>query len=132
MFVESSIRGYHAYKEEEVFVGEIMICEPEEDNGYDEYAVSVEKENSKMVGHVPIELSRVFCNFLKDYGEVEAECIGSRYNAGAGKGLELPVDYKLIGTYKYLIRVKKEIEVDSSLSIKCTAVEPSNSSLDLF
>eukprot|EP00112_Aurelia_sp_Birch-Aquarium-sp1_P003998 Seg1452.6 transcript_id=Seg1452.6/GoldUCD/mRNA.D3Y31 product="hypothetical protein" protein_id=Seg1452.6/GoldUCD/D3Y31 len=131
MFVESSIRGYHAYKEEEVFVGEMMICEPEEDNGYDEYAVSVQKENGKMVGHVPIELSIVFCNFLKDYGEVEAECIGSRYNAGAGKGLELPVDYKLIGTYNYLIRVEKEIEVYSSSSIKCTGVEPSNSSLDL-
>ncbi len=118
MFVESSIRGYHAYKEEEVIVGEIMICEPKEDNRYDEYAVSVQKENSKMVGHVPIELSRVFCNFLKDYGEVEAECIGSRYNAGAGKGLELPVDYKLIGTYNYLIRVEKEIEVYWSRTIK--------------
>ena len=63
-----------------------------------------------MVGHVPIELSKVFSIFLKDYGEVEAECIGSRYNAGTGKGLELPVDYKLIGTYKYLIRVKKPRE----------------------
>lgn len=132
MFLESSIRGYHAYKKEEVFIGEIMICEQENDNEYDEYAVSVCKESGKMVGHVPIELSKVFSNFLRDYGEIEAECIGSRYNAGAGKGLELPADYKLIGTYNYLIKVKKEIEkLDSSLSLKCTAVEPSNSSLNI-
>lgn len=64
MFFESSIRGYHAYKEEDVFVGEIMICEPEEDNEYDKYAVSVRKEESgKMVGHVPIELSRFSATF---------------------------------------------------------------------
>eukprot|EP00794_Sanderia_malayensis_P014571 gene14570-16074_t len=94
MFVELSIRGYHAYKKEEVFVGEVMVCEPEEDNEHDKYAVSVQKANGKIVGHVPIEA----------YGEIEAECIGSRYNAGAGKGLELPVDYKLIGTYDYLVR----------------------------
>ena len=41
MFLESSIRGYHAIKEEEVFIGEVMICEQENDNEYDEYAVSV-------------------------------------------------------------------------------------------
>ena len=46
-----------------------------------------------MVGHVPIELPKVFSNCLKDYGEIEAECFGSRHNAGAGKGLEVPVDY---------------------------------------
>ena len=117
MFVESSIRGYHAYKKAELFVGEVMMCESEENNGYDECAESVWKE---MIGHVPIEFSKIFCNFLKDYGEIEAECFGSRYNAGAGKGLELPVDY-------YLIRVKKEIEADFSMSIKWTAVEPTNS-----
>ena len=79
-----------------------------------------------MVGHVPIEFSKIFFNFLKDYGEIEAECFGSRYNAGTGQGLELSVDYRLIGTYNYLIRVKKEVEADFSMSIKCTAVEPSS------
>ena len=130
MFVESSIRGYHAYKKEEVFVGEVMVCEPEEDNAHDKYAVSVQKANGKIVGHVPIEVSKVFCQFLKAYGEIEAECIGSRYNAGAGKGLELPVDYKLIGTYGYLVRVKKQI--DSNSSFKCTMIEPSESCLNNF
>ena len=66
-----------------------MMCEHEEDNGYDECAVSVWKKNGKMVGHVLIEFSKIFFNFLKDYGEIEAECFGSRYNAGAGQGLEV-------------------------------------------
>ena len=89
MFAESSIRGYHAYKKAELFVGEVMMCESEENNGYDECAVSVWKENDQMIGHVPIEFSKIFFNFLKDYGEIEAECIGSTYNAGAGQGLEV-------------------------------------------
>eukprot|EP00794_Sanderia_malayensis_P002743 gene2743-3169_t len=130
MFVELSIWGYHAYKKEEVFVGEVMVCKPEEDNEQDKYAVSVQKANGKIVGHVPIEVSKFFCQFLKAYGEIEAECIGSRYNAGAGKGLELPVDYKPIGTYDYLVRVKKQI--DSNSSFKCTMIELSESSLNHF
>lgn len=40
-----------------------------------------------MVGHVPKELSKIFNKFLKDYGEIEAECIGNRYNAGKEKVL---------------------------------------------
>ena len=94
-----------------------MMCEHEENNGYG-------NENCQMIGHVLIEFLKIFCNLLKDYGEIEAECIGSRYNAGAGKSIELPVDYRLTGTYNYLIRVKKKIEADFSMSIKCTAVEP--------
>ena len=63
--------------------------------------MSVRKESGKIVGHVPIELSKVLCNFLKEYGEIETKFIGSRYDAGAGKGLELPADYKLIVTFNY-------------------------------
>ena len=70
-----------------------MMCESEENNVYDECAVSVWKENGQMIGHVPIEFSKIFCNLLKNYGEIEAECFGCRYNAGAGKSLELSVTY---------------------------------------
>ena len=40
-----------------------------------------------MVGYVPIEKSKVFSNFLRDYDEIEAQCNGSRHIAGAGKDL---------------------------------------------
>lgn len=87
-----------------------MECELEMDNEYDAHAVVVKKEvhneydahavlveSGDTVGHVRIELSKIFHRFLADYGEIEAECIGNRYNAGGDKGLEVPVDYKLSG-----------------------------------
>eukprot|EP00795_Rhopilema_esculentum_P016244 gene16244-7623_t len=95
MFVHSSIRGYHAYKETEVFVGEVMMCEPEEDNGYDECAVLVWKENGKMVGHVPIEFSKIFCNFLKDYGEMYCKQVKCRRWKGTGITCRLQTGWNL-------------------------------------
>ena len=92
VFIEASVRGYHAYfKDATVVIGEVLMCERELDNVYDKYAVAVNNEKGKVVGHVPIELSKVFARFIRNYGEVEAEGIGARYNRGEGKGLEYPV-----------------------------------------
>ena len=109
LFVESSIRGYHAYcRDINVYVGEVMTCEQAPDNEHDEHAVAIKKTGSEeLVGHVPIELSKIFCKFLSDSGEIEAECIGSRYSVGEGKGLELPADYRLLSDCQYL-KSKKE------------------------
>lgn len=44
VFVESSVRGYQAYfKHSTVRVGDLMMCEIEEDNPHDKYAVAVKK-----------------------------------------------------------------------------------------
>ena len=43
-----------------------------------------------------------FSRFLADYGDIEAECIGVRYNRGEGKGLQIPMDYRLRGNSNYL------------------------------
>ena len=40
-----------------------------------------------MFGHVPRELSKILSRFLADYGGIEAECIGVRYNRGEGNNL---------------------------------------------
>ena len=94
LFVESSIHGYHeCHKDTKVTIGEVMECEVETDNDH-KFAVIVQSQDGKTVGHVPVELSRLFHTFLVNFGEIEAECIGSWYNAGFGKGLELSVDYK--------------------------------------
>ena len=53
-----------------------MMCEIEEDNEYDKYAVAVKNESGQIVGHVPIEISKIMCKFIRDCGEVEVECIG--------------------------------------------------------
>ena len=111
-----SVRGYHAYfKDTTVCFGEILFCETESDNSFDKYAVAVKTDNGELVGHVPIELSKIFTDFLKDYGDIEVECTDCRYNLGKGKRMEVPVDYKFIGNLKYLKKLKKKI--DEALSI---------------
>lgn len=40
-FAESSVRGYHAYKQHDVFIGEILHCEREKDNPHDVNAIGV-------------------------------------------------------------------------------------------
>lgn len=48
VFVQSSLRGYHAYVEDVTVcvncVGEVMKCEIEENDVHDKHAVAVEKE----------------------------------------------------------------------------------------
>lgn len=110
MFVESSVRGYHPYfKYSTVCVGEFMMCEIKEDNDHDKYAVAVKNEAGQIVGHVAIELSTLICKFVRDCGEVKVECIEHRYNVGQGKGLEIPVDYRLIGNQQYSKRLIKKL-----------------------
>lgn len=125
VFIESSFRGYHAYfVNASVAIGEVLTCERDHDNVHDKYAVAVKNEDQTLVGHVPIELSKIFSRY---YGEIEAECIGALYNKGEGKGLEIPVHYKLTGNYKYLEKMVSRIkgrESTSGLNIsevkKCT------------
>ena len=123
-YLQASVRGYHAYfKESTVHVGDILDCEMEPENDHDRYAVAVKNKDEKIVGHVPIELSRICHKFLSEYGQLEAECIGSRFNTGQGKGLELPVDYRFVGNARYLRKVftrlqkkQEEEEVDWKIS----------------
>lgn len=110
-YLEASTRGYHAYfKDATVYIGEILICEMEPNNRHSKYAVVVKNEDDRIVGHVPIELSKLFFKFLSEYGKIEAECIGSRINKGRGKGLELPVDFRLVGNARYLKKLLKKLQ----------------------
>ena len=128
VFIESSVRGYHAYfVNTSVGIGEVLTCERDHDNVHDKYAIAVKNEDQTLVGHVPIEFSKIFSRFLRDHWGIEAECISARYNKGEGKGLEIPVDFKLIGNYKYLEKLVSRIkgrESTSGLNIsevkKCT------------
>ena len=104
-------------KDATVFIEEVLTCEREPDNAFDKYAVAIKNEVGHMVGHVPKELSKIFNKFVTDYGEIEAECIGNRYNAGQGKGLELPVDFRVLGNKEYLRRLVRRIKEKLVLSI---------------
>lgn len=64
VFVESSVWGYHTYlKYSTGRVGELMMCEIEEDNPHDKYAVAVKNESGQTVGHIPIEISKIMNKF---------------------------------------------------------------------
>ena len=109
MCIEATVRGPHAYLDDaSVRNGEILACEMELDNSHDKYAVAVKNQDGNLVGHVPKELSRLFHKFLDDFGELEAECIGNRLYAGKGKGVEIPVDYRLVGNDVYQVKLKRK------------------------
>ena len=61
------------------------------------------------LAHVPKELSMLFHKLLKDSGELEAECIGNRFNARKGKGVEIPMDFRLVANESYLGRLKRKL-----------------------
>ena len=91
-----STTNINACEQHDVHIGEILHCERERDNPHDICAVGVYNESGSLVGHVPIELSAIFSRFLGDYGELEAECIGSRFNpilVGGGANLPPLVDF---------------------------------------
>ena len=110
MYIETTVRaaGYHAYLDNaSVRIGEILACKMGLDNSHDKYAVAVKNQDGNLVGHVPKELSRLFHKFLNDFGELEAECIGNRLNAGKGK--KIPVDYRLVANDSYLGNLKRKL-----------------------
>lgn len=71
-------------------------------NPYDKCLVAVKNQDGNLVSHAPKESSKFF-------GEREAECIGNRLNAGKGKGVEIPVDYRLVANESYLGRLTMKL-----------------------
>ena len=96
--IDSYIRGYHAYKEIWIpTAGEELLLRREPDNIDDQYAVAVTKDG-EIVGHVPFNLARTVCQFLRgDYNSAFAEVTGNYLNRGAGYGLEVTCVYKFFG-----------------------------------
>ena len=64
--LDSFVRGYHAYKDIWTLkVGNENFCfKSESENQHDKFAVAILLEE-KVVGHVPINLSKYSINFLK-------------------------------------------------------------------
>ena len=57
-YINSAIRGYHAYKDvwPNPFVGEVLRCECKERNAHDPFAVALKKLGT--VGHQQVEIAR--------------------------------------------------------------------------
>ena len=103
----SWLRGHHAYKDEfqpEINTILVLQCEPE--NAKDPHAVAITEHEGRVVGHIPVGLSKIVSPFLKRGNHRgEAVICGKRVNRGAGMGLEIPVLYKLYGEQRYLTRL---------------------------
>ena len=76
-------------------VGEELTSMYEVDNAYDEFAVSVLKDD-KIVGHVPRELSKEFTTLLKSGGTIKVTIIANPYNTRRW-GIRVPCTYTVIG-----------------------------------
>ena len=97
--VESVIRGYHVYKETwNPYKGEKLMCnhdKREEAKIFEDLAVGTYKD-SRLVGHVPIELSFLFCKFVeKRNNQMFAEVNSGRK---LENGLVVPCIYHVNGT----------------------------------
>ena len=68
--MESSIRGFHIYKEVWTpFIGERLGCAGERSNREDPFAVAV-KRGTEAVGHIPCTNSCVCTLFLQQRGSI--------------------------------------------------------------
>ena len=98
----TAIRGHHVYKRTwNPFIGEKLTCRKdnrEEAQEIDIHAVGIYKkdvssEQATLVGHIPIELSRLMSGFL---GASEQNCIGVTVDGKRKRelGLIVPGRYK--------------------------------------
>ena len=99
---ELCVRGYHVYMNIwNATINDYLQRRIEESNEFDPSAVALLHDHcleEKVVGHVPIHLSKIFHRFLKlPFCSISAVVIGKRVNRGAGDRLEIPVEYKFFG-----------------------------------
>ena len=98
----SYVRGYHVYMNIwNATINDFLQWKIEENNEFDPWAVALLHDDcleEKVVGHVPIHLSKIFYRFLKlPFSSISAVLIGKRVNRGAGDGPEIPVEYRFFG-----------------------------------
>ena len=74
----------------------------------------------KLVGHVPIYLSKVFSRFLRlPNHQIRCRVVGKRINRGAGCGLEVPVEYLFSGDVRAMNWLRGRLKsIDDELQRK--------------
>ncbi len=101
----SWITGYYNYRHRWTpYIDEVLNCEHEEDNNYDEYAIAVMKDGM-IVGHVPKTISKQFYNLLKSGGFVKTKVIGNPANTKKLR-IRIPCMYIVSGQESYIQDIK--------------------------
>lgn len=112
--MESEIRGYHVYGSSwKPKIGDLLLTDREVSNEDDKFAVAVyeelglnELDGKKIVGHLPVEFSRIAAYFIENDGEISCKVTGKRkHSKGPRGGMAIPC--KLCWTSSNKRHVKK-------------------------
>lgn len=112
--MESEIRGYHVYGSSwKPKIGDLLLTDREVSNEDDKFAVAVyeelgfdELDGKKIVGHLPVEFSRIAAYFIETNGEISCKVTGKRkHSKGPRGGMAIPC--KLCWTSSNKRHVKK-------------------------
>ena len=84
--MESQIRGYRVYgRSWKPQTGDLLLTDREVSNEDDKFAVTVYEElgfdkldGKKIVGHLPVEFSRIAAYFIENDGEISCKVTGKR------------------------------------------------------
>ena len=133
------VRGHHIYKDDWTpKIGEILEAKKdmrEEAVAYDKYAIGLYK-GDKLVGHIPIEISRLSYHFLNNSPEnrIEGVVIGKRTRE---VGLVVPVEYTAATTDKmtatiFLSELKKRKEKHKHFTLEIHNIERNSCKTPMF
>ena len=112
--MESEIRGYHVYGSSwKPKIGDLLLTDRKVSNEDDKFAVAVyeelgfdELDGKKIVGHLPVEFSRIAAYFIENDGEISCKVTGKRkHSKGPRGGMAIPC--KLCWTSSNKRHVKK-------------------------
>ena len=132
--VESCVRGFYVYKNVWTPVtGEVLSCEMEDENFFDPYAVAI-KKGSKVIGHIPRNLSAACFNFLDMGGTITCEITDSHHQYSFDLpqgGLEIPC--KLIFKSRdvvLMMKIKRLVRIVPPIQLECKQTAPLKRNLD--
>ena len=91
-------------------VVEQLLCEREEGNPRDHYAVAI-KKNCDTIGHMPHNISTVCSLFIRRGGVIFCVVTGwHRYSRGLPQGgMEIPCKYRFVGNGKEIKKVESYV-----------------------
>ena len=122
--VTSCVRGFHVYGDVWTpSVGEILICEKEDGNPSDLYAVAI-KKGGEAIGHVPRKMSAACSLFLQLGGTLHCKITDNhrRYSSDLPQGgLEIPCKFvfQCEVSKKLVPRVQKLVQSVPPIDLKC-------------
>ena len=116
--IEAFVKGYHVYKSIWITTkDEHLHAVMQATNELDKYAVAVQKEDSKVGGHLPLVKSGKFAKTIFYYLEISESnvCVvvvtRKPVNQGDGNWMKLPCSLQFTAEEKYIKVLKDTLEI---------------------